>query len=52
MVLWRKLSYYGENYGTILLTIQLWFSKEKQITKSYETFFNNGKNYGSLEKLW
>ena len=30
MVLWKKLWYYGKNYGTILRTIELRFTKKKK----------------------
>ena len=29
MVLWKKLWYYGKNYGTIQKTMELWFTMEK-----------------------
>ena len=29
MVLWKKLWYYGQNYGTIPRTMELRFTKEK-----------------------
>ena len=29
MVLWKKLWYYGKNYGTIPKTMELWFTMEK-----------------------
>ena len=31
MVLWKKLWYYGQNYGTILRTIELRFKKKKNM---------------------
>ena len=31
MVLWKKLWYYEQNYGTILRTLVLRFTKEKNI---------------------
>ena len=31
MVLWKKLWYYGQNYGTILRTIELRFTKKKNM---------------------
>ena len=31
MVLWKKLWYYGQNYGTILRTIELQFTKKKNM---------------------
>ena len=30
MVLWKKLWYYGQNYGTILRAIELRFTKKKK----------------------
>ena len=29
MVLWKKLWYYGQNYGTILRTMELRFTKKR-----------------------
>ena len=31
MVLWKKLWYYGQNYGTILSTMELRFTKKKNM---------------------
>ena len=31
MVLWEKLGYYGQNYGTILRTMELQFTKNKNM---------------------
>ena len=31
MVLWKKLWYYGQNYGTILRTMELRFTKKKNM---------------------
>ena len=41
MVLWKKLWYYGQNYGTTLRTIELRFTKKKsmvdyQILRNFE----------------
>ena len=48
MVLWKKLWYYGHNYGTILRTIELRFTKKKnmvyyQILRKFDLKWN---------KLW
>ena len=31
MVLWKKLWYYGQNYGIILITMEIRFTKIKNI---------------------
>ena len=40
MVLWKKLWYYGKNYGTIPKTMELLFTMEK--------LWYYGKNYGTI----
>ena len=52
MVLWKKIWYYGQNYGTILRTIELRFTKKKsmvdyQILRNFDLLW---KNYGTIEK--
>ena len=36
MVLWKKLWYYGQNYGTIPKTMELRFTKEKTWTINFD----------------
>ena len=46
MVLWKKLWYYGQNYGSILRTMELRFTKKKKhvrLPKSKETLIYNEK---------
>ena len=47
MVLWTKLWYYIENYGS---SINEGKKKHWQITKNSETLIYNGKNYGNIQK--
>ena len=52
----KKLWYYGQNYGTILRTIELRFKKKKTwgitITKklTMEKLWYYGQNYGTIPK--
>ena len=39
MVLWKKLWYYGQNYDTILRTIELRYTKKKN-TADYQILRN------------
>ena len=52
MVLWKKLWYYGQNYGIILRTMELPFTKKKngRLPKTKKTLIYNGKNYGNIPK--
>ena len=47
MVLWKKLWYYGQNYGTILRNEGLRFTKKKSMVdyQILRNFINNGTNY-------
>ena len=38
MVLYQKLWYFTENYGTLPKTMELWFTMKKK--------------YGTIEKIW
>ena len=43
----EKRWYYGNNYGTIPKTMELWFTKEED----YETLiYNEKKNHGNIPK--
>ena len=48
MVLWTKLWFYGQNYGTIPRTIERQFTKDKNMVDYQELknfpFIYNGKN--------
>ena len=52
MVLWRKLWYYGQNFGTIPKAMELRFTKGKTwyITKTCETLIYDGTNNGNVPK--
>ena len=49
MVLWKKLWYYGPNYGTILRTIELRFTKKKKNMADYQMLRNFDLKW---KKLW
>ena len=43
MELWTKLWFYGQNYGTILRPMELWFTKDKNMEDYQETLTYNEK---------